>query len=190
MSSKDIVDEETPFSFSVKVGHVSSNPFLITVEADEKECAGLAKLWRIEGLTSLKADVKLSRWKRDGIRISGSFVGELVQNCVVSLKPIPTKIDDEFVTHFVPETSRLARQDDIQNGEIIIDVDGPDIPDTFSGNTIDVAAVVSEFAAMSIDPYPRDPNAEIEEKFQSGMEEDDDAPSPFAALAAIKSELK
>lgn len=190
MNSKDIADDEQPFSFLVKVGHVSSNPVSIILEADEKEREGLAKLWKIESVTSLKADVKTSRWKRDGLRISGSFVGELVQNCVVSLKPISTKIEDEFFSHFVPDTSKLARRDNIQNGELIIDVEGPDIPDTFSGNTIDIAAVVSEFAAMAIDPYPRDPEAEIEEKFKSDSGQDDAAPSPFAALAAIKSELK
>lgn len=162
----------------------------MTIGADEKEREGLAKLWKIVGVTSLKADLKLVRWKRDGIRVSGTFVGELVQTCVVSLKPISTKIEDEFVTHCVPETSKLARQDNLQNGELIIDVDGPDIPDTFSGNAIDIAAIVSEFAAMAIDPYPRDPEAEIDEKFQIGNNEDDAAPSPFAALAAIKSELK
>lgn len=190
MNSNDTADVEHPFSFPVKVGHISSNPVSLAIEADEKECEGLARLWKVESVTSLKASVKTGRWKRDGLRISGTFVGELVQNCVVSLKPITTKIEDEFVSHFVPDTSKLARRDNLQNGEVIIDVDGPDIPDTFSGNTIDIAVVVAEFAAMAIDPYPRDPEAEIEEKFQSGSSADDEAPSPFAALAAIKSELK
>lgn len=190
MNLKDIPDEEQPFSFLVKVGHVSSNPVSITLEADEKEREGLAKIWKIVSVKSLKAEIRTSRWKRDGLRISGQFVGELVQDCVVSLKPISTKIEDEFVAHFVPDTSKLARQDNLQNGELIIDVEGPDIPDTFSGNTIDIAVVVSEFAAMAIDPYPRDPDAEIDEKFQSRSGDDDKVPSAFAALAAIKSELK
>lgn len=190
MNSKDIVDESVPFSFQVKVGHVVSKSVSITLEADEKEREGLAKLWKIVGVKSLKADLKMSRWKRDGLRIAGTFVGELVQDCVVSLKPIPTRIEDEFVNHFVPDTSKLARQDNLQNGEVIIDIDGPDIPDTFTGNTIDIAAVVTEFAAMAIDPYPRDPEAEIAEKFQRGSDDDDKSPSPFAALASIKSELK
>ncbi|MEW7007594.1 MULTISPECIES: YceD family protein [unclassified Lentilitoribacter] len=190
MNLENISDAEQPFTFPVKVGHVSSNPISITIEADGKELEGLAKFWKVIGVTSLKADVKLSRWKRDGVRVSGHFEGKLIQDCVVSLKPINTEINDDFVAFYVPETSKLARQDNIQNGELIIDVDGPDIPDTFSGNTIDVAAVVSEFAAMAIDPYPRDPEAEIDQKFQSGSIEDDAPPSPFAALAAIKSELE
>ena len=183
------IDENVPFSFPVKVGHVALNAVTIKIEADEKERAGLAKLWNIVAVDALTADVRLSRWKRDGIRVSGHFHGALKQICVASLQPISTVIEDEFTAHFVPETSKLARRDDIQNGEIIIDVDGPDIPDTFTANTIDIGEVVAEYAALVIDPYPRDPEAIIDEKFQSSDLEDDKAPSPFAALASIKDEL-
>ena len=186
---KKDIDENVPFSFPVKVGHVASNAVTIKIEANQKEREGLAKLWNIVGVDSLTADVRLSRWKRDGVRVSGRFRGELKQICVASLQPISTVIDDEFTAHFVPETSKLARRDDIHDGEIIIDVDGPDIPDTFTANTIDIAEVVAEYAALVIDPYPRDPDAIIDEKYQASEIEDDKAPSPFAALATIKDEL-
>lgn len=186
---KKEIDENVPFSFPVKVGHVASNAVTIKIEADEKEREGLAKLWNIVGVDTLTADVRLSRWKRDGIRVAGTFKGELKQICVASLQPIPTLIEDEFTAHFVPETSKLARRDDIQDGEIIIDVDGPDIPDTFTANTIDIAEVVAEYAALVIDPYPRDPEVLLDEKYQTSDIDDDKAPSPFAALASIKDEL-
>ena len=186
---KKKLDENVPFSFPIKVGHVASNAVTITIEADEKERERLVNLWNVVGVDKLTADVRLSRWKRDGIRVAGTFKGELKQICVASLQPISTVIEDEFVAHFVPETSKLARRDDIQNGEIIIDVDGPDIPDTFTANTIDIGEVVAEYAALVIDPYPRDPEVQIDEKFQVSDVEDDKAPSPFAALASIKDEL-
>lgn len=182
-------DENIPFSFPIKVGHVASNAVTIKIKADDKERQGLAKLWNIVGVDTLTADVRLSRWKRDGIRVAGRFRGDLKQICVASLQPISTLIEDDFTAHFVPETSKLARRDDIQNGEIIIDVDGPDIPDTYTANTIDIGEVVAEYAALVIDPYPRDPEVLIEEKFQASDTEDDKAPSPFAALASIKDEL-
>tara|TARA_R110002126_G_scaffold119411_1_gene260361 strand:+ start:1444 stop:2019 length:576 start_codon:yes stop_codon:yes gene_type:complete len=185
-----IVDENTPFSFPVKVGHVSTNAVVIKLEADDREKRALAKFWNVIDVTELKAKLRLSRWKRDGVRISGEFTAKLVQNCVVSLLPINTHASEEFVAHFVPETSKLARRDDIQNGEIIIDVDGPDIPDTFTANTIDIAQVVTEYVAMAIDPYPRDPEVEIDNKFQPGAEKNDEKPSPFAILASIKDDLE
>lgn len=182
-------NSDIPFSFPVKVGHVSSNPVSIDLEANEKERKALAESWNIVDLLSLKAKLRLTRWKRNGVRVAGEFEASFIQNCVVSLLPIQTHASEEFVAHFVPDNSKLARQDNIQNGELIIDVDGPDIPDTFSGNTIDVAAVVAEYVAMAIDPYPRDEKAVLGDKFSNSADDTEKSPSPFAALASIKGDL-
>ena len=40
-------------------------------------------------------------------------------------------------------------------GEIILDAEGPDSPETFSGDTIDVGALAEQFFGLAIDPYPR-----------------------------------
>lgn len=184
------VEDKSPFSFEVKVTSVSSNPFSVTMDASKDECAALAEFWNINAVKSLSAEVRLSRWKRDGIKLSGHFEGVLEQICVVSLNPVETSISDEFTSHFVPETSRLARQEEQIDGELIIDVDGPDIPDTFSGNVIDVGAVVAEFAAMAIDPYPRSEDAEVDPKYQENdVDLSNDKISPFAGLAALKGKM-
>ena len=36
-----------------------------------------------------------------------------------------------------------------------LDAEGPDSPETFSGETIDVGALAEEFFGLAIDPYPR-----------------------------------
>ena len=41
----------------------------------------------------------------------------------------------------------------------MLDADGPDSPETFSGDTIDVGALAEEFFGLAIDPYPRKPGA-------------------------------
>ncbi len=64
-------------------------------------------------------------------------------------------IDEKVEQIFVPEGSKLARLTTNEDGEIVLDPDGPDIPDQFVGDTIDVGVVVAEFAALAIDPYPR-----------------------------------
>ena len=35
-------DDDTPFSYPVKVGHISANPVEVTISADAAERAGLA----------------------------------------------------------------------------------------------------------------------------------------------------
>lgn len=183
-------NDQAPLSFEVKVTSVSSNPFEVHIDASEEECQALAQFWNIAAVKSLSAHVRLSRWKRDGVKLSGHFEGVLAQSCVVSLKLVETHIRDDFISHFVPDTSKLARQDDALNGELVIDVDGPDIPDTFSANVIDVGAVVAEFAAMAIDPYPRAANVEIDAKYQTdNAVQNEDKISPFAGLSALKDQM-
>ncbi|WP_027486142.1 YceD family protein [Allorhizobium undicola] len=180
MTKRD-TDTETAFSFPVKVGHISANPVQVHLEADEAECAGLARLWRVLAVKSLKADLKLSRWKRDGVRIKGTVEAEIEQACVVTLEPVASSIREEVEQVFLPEGSKLIRLMTDGQGEMVLDPDGPDIPETFAGDTIDAGLLVSEFAALAIDPYPRKQGVEF-----SGHSEDTGAeiirPSPFAAL--------
>ena len=37
----------------------------------------------------------------------------------------------------------------------MLDAEGPDSPETFTGDTIDVGALAEEFFGLAIDPYPR-----------------------------------
>lgn len=172
-------DRAAPFSYSVKVGHVSANPLTVTITADADERSALARTWGVLDVSELHAEMQVSRWKRDGVRVKGRCQARLTQACVVTLEPVEAVIDEPFEALFVPEGSRLARSE--ADGEVVIDAEGPDMPEPFAGDTIDVGAVVAEFAALAIDPYPRKPGAE----FHHGAEGPDDEAevvSPFAAL--------
>ncbi|MCM2292127.1 DUF177 domain-containing protein [Allorhizobium sp. BGMRC 0089] len=178
MKSHDL--EAVPFSFPVKVGNISANPVQVHLEADAEELKGLAKLWKVLDVVWLKADLHVARWKKDGVRIKGEVKAEIEQACVVTLEPVRTMIDERVEQVFVPEGSKLARIVLDGNGEMVLDPEGPDIPDLFNGDTIDAGALVCEFAALAIDPYPRKPGVE----FTGPKEESDNVirPSPFAAL--------
>ncbi|GAC1042614.1 YceD family protein [Rhizobium sp. No.120] len=179
--------DETPFSYPVKVGHISANPVDVHIEADDRELVGLAALWNVLSVGKLEADLKISRWKRDGVRIKGNVKAKIVQACVVTLEPVESDIDEDFEHIFVPEDSKLARAPSVDAGEMILDPDGPDLPETFTGDTIDAGAVVAEFAALAIDPYPRKPGVEFEAHIED-TGEDDRKPSPFAVLKDWKKE--
>jgi uncharacterized metal-binding protein YceD (DUF177 family) len=185
--SKTKSDPENPFSYLVKVGHISANPVDVHVEADATELKGLAALWNVLSVESLAADLKISRWKRDGIRVKGNVRAKLFQACVVTLDPVEGNINEDFEQIFVPDGSKLARAPVGDAGELLLDPDGPDLPETFTGDTIDAGAVVTEFAALAIDPYPRKPGID----FQDHIEDtgaDDRKPSAFAVLKDWKKE--
>ncbi len=169
------------FSYLVKVGHVSANPVRVRLAADERERQALANVWNIEGVNSLSAELQIARWKKDGVRITGRVSGEIVQACVVTLEPVVSTVDQEIDQIFVPEGSKLARIVADGAGEMVLDPDGPDLPETFVGDTIDAGELVAEFAALGIDPYPKKPGAEFAAHIESA-DDVDRKPSPFAVL--------
>lgn len=172
-------------SFPVQVKRLPQKGLTIKIEADSKERDALRDFHELEDVKSFKADLQIIPWKKDGIRIRGTVKADIVQSCVVTLEPIDAKIDAEIDSLFVPQDSRLARLPLDENGELIISAEGPDIPETFSGDSLDAGAIAEEFFELAIDPYPRKPEAEaappVEVTF--GTEGDDEKPvNPFAGL--------
>ena len=176
-----------PFSHRIRVGQISHNPLELRIEADGKERAGLARLWGILGVEALSADLKVRRWKKDGVKVVGAIHAEVTQACVVTLEPVAQVIDKDIDETFVPEGSPLARMPANDAGEIVLDPDGPDLPEPFAGDSIDVGALVAEMAAMALDPYPRKVDALFEGR-DDGDADDEAKPSPFAALKNLKLE--
>ncbi len=84
----------------------------------------------------------------------GRIDAEIVQACVVTLEPLTNTIAEEIDTIFVPENSRLARIELDESGEILLDAEGADIPETFVGDRIDVGAVAEEFLIWPSIPIP------------------------------------
>ena len=173
------------FSFKVNVGHVSTNPVTVFLEADPDERKALADRWNVDRVDAVIAELALSRWKRDGVRIKGRVEADIVQHCVVSLEPVTDHIDESFEALYVPEGSKLARIVTDESGEMVVEAEGPDVPESFAGDSIDVGAVCEEFVVLAINPYPRLEGVVLESPEQTG-DVDDTAPSPFAGLEGWK----
>ncbi|SIP95465.1 Uncharacterized metal-binding protein YceD, DUF177 family [Rhizobium sp. RU20A] len=182
-------DIKVPFAWDVRVGHISANPVSISLKADEKERAALAGFWEIEAVEKLEASLQLTRWKRDGVKMKGEVRARIVQACVLTLEPVVSDIREEVEVIFVPEGSKLARIPANDSGEMILDPDGPDMPELFTGDSIDVGAAVAEQVALAIDPYPRKPGASFGERIESTVA-DDKKPNPFAVLQGLKAKDK
>ncbi|HTO30166.1 MAG TPA: DUF177 domain-containing protein [Pararhizobium sp.] len=174
-------DEKPAFSYPVKVGNISANAVKVHLEANEAERAALREQWNVSDVLSLTSDLQIARWKKDGVKIKGHVKAKIVQACVVTLDPVEAEIDEPVEAIFVPENSRLARIAATDSVEMILDPEGPDLPDTFTGDTIDVGLAVTEYAALAIDPYPRKAGASFEERIESSQK-DDVRPNPFAVL--------
>ncbi len=174
-----------PLSHMVSIVRLPQKGMPVKLVAKPGELAALAKAHHLESVTAFEADLLVSRWRSEGVKVSGRVRATIVQACSITLEPLDAVIDEEIDAMYVPENSRLARPKFDADGEMILDAEGPDAPETFTGDTIDVGALAEEFFALGIDPYPRKPGTELPAEF-SGETEEPAKVSPFAKLAALK----
>ena len=144
----------SPLSYPVNVARLPQRGMQVRIDADAEQRAALAAIHSLEGVESLQADLLAAPWKRNGVRVSGSVSATVDQLCVVSLEPMRNEMKEEIDMVFLPQDSKLGREGFGQGGEIVLDFDGDDSPETFSGDWIDVGALAEEFFGLGIDPYP------------------------------------
>ena len=178
--------EAGPLSFFITVSTLPKAGMPVRFEATEAECAAVARTLEIPAVEGLTADVEVKAWRNGGVKIKGKLLADVVQTDVVTLDPLHQKVAEEVDLVFVPENSRLARLPQPQDGELHLDPEGDDIPETFSGDRIDLGAVLTEILALGLDPYPRGQGASFDE-FDTDPEPDVGRVSPFATLAKLKS---
>src|SRR5690606_32620972 len=143
----------------------------VTIEADADQRAALARAHDLETVDSFAAQLDVTAWKKGGIKVTGRVTAAIVQACVVTLEPVAQAIDEDIAGLFLPEGSKLAIPSRSTEGEILLDAEGDDGPELFSGDVVDVGQLAEEFFAMGIDPYPRRAGVEV-----SVSDEDVDEP--------------
>jgi uncharacterized metal-binding protein YceD (DUF177 family) len=119
---------------------------------------------------ALAATFRLVRTGAGRIAATAELRGRLVRDCVVTLEPFETAIEEAFSVVFVPEPLLGAA----------IDLDGPD-EISYAAGAIDLGEAVAEQVALALDPYPKSPGAALPDVPADAPAE---APeSPFAGLA-------
>lgn len=158
---------KSPVSFSVHVARLPQKGLPILIDADARQRAALAVVHGVFSVERFRAELLVVSWKRNGVRVEGKVEAEIIQECVVTLDPVHNHIDERVAATFLPEDSKLGRLGFEGGGEIMIDPEGEDSPETFSGDTIDVGALAEQIFGLAIDPYPRSQQAAVPE-LQSG----------------------
>ena len=154
------------------------------IEANPAECRALAKRFRLEAVASLTATLRLIRLRGGQagmVRVRGRLVAEVVQNCVVTLEPVPARVEESFNALFAPEA-------EVGDDEALFDpfAEEETVPEAMANGVIDLGELTAQHLSLALDPYPRAPGVEF-----TGF--DDDAPdeevsprNPFGALAALR----
>lgn len=169
-------DGRSPISFPVNVARLPQKGMPVRIDADENQRAALASVHGLNLVSRLSVQMEVVGWKKGGVRVTGRVKADIEQACIATLEPVDEEVDEDFSALFLPEGSRLAVPQQMVEGEMILDAEGEDAPELFSGDTIDVGALAEEFFALGINAYPRKEGAAA----PSGDEEQEERRGPLA----------
>lgn len=171
----------------------------LTLTATEAERVALMKRFDLESLSVFEAAVMVQHVhgdarRKDWIQATGKLRAEYAQRCVVTLQPVPQKLDLDLNLTFAP---MAAMADDQIGSEIVIDPHQTDDPDPIENGKIDLGEAIAQQFAMTLDPYPKAPGAKISQQYQADgddkihdFRENQQKSAPFADLAPLKGRPK
>jgi uncharacterized metal-binding protein YceD (DUF177 family) len=162
-------DPVAEFSRRVPLTRLGPEPFRQEIAASAVERTALAERFGLISLDRLSATVELARERGGTILLSAEFAGEFVQECAVTLDPVPDGIVASFSLRYgPPEAEPVTESDDDPAFEPLV------------ADVIDIGEAVAQEFSLSLPPFPRAPDAEID---LDAADATDDG--PFAALARL-----
>ena len=165
------------FSRTVRIDTLGPAPRSISIGADEQERRALAQRFGLVGVDRLSAEASLTR-NGEEVKVTGRLSAAVTQSCVATDAPVPEQIEEEFSILFRPEPQVAGAEEEIELTEGEMDVA------FYDGAAIDVGEAVAETLSLSLDPYPRSPEAEAALK-EAGVLSEEEA-KPAGALAGLK----
>jgi uncharacterized metal-binding protein YceD (DUF177 family) len=149
--------------------------------ASLEELARVATSLDLASCRVLQADYRIDPSAGGRYRLSGRLHAGVTQMCVVTLDPIDSTIEEDFVAVFWPE----EELPEPESGEVAIDEEGEREP--IIAGRIGVGRVVFESLAAALDPFPRKPDAVLDWQPPASQEGEGGKPdSPFSVLANLK----
>jgi len=167
---------QPPFSHPVPVATLHGETHLKLVP-DAEVRARIAKFLSLHAIDSFRVDMAITQASTGWGSVEGTREAKVWPICGVSLEPFEEAVSETLTVRLAPESliERMTKRAEENNDEDF------EPPDPIIEGTIDFGALATEFLALSLDPFPRKPDAE----FKGGDLLDPD-PSPFDALKALK----
>ncbi len=147
--------------------------------------AALAAELGLTGLRKLRFSGELRASGKRDWTLKAKLGATVVQDCVVTLEPVTTRIDVPVERLF---SADLSTPDDEEETEVPEDDSVEPL-----GSHIDPFEVMTEALALAVPDYPRKPDADLGEAVftepgQKAMTQEDT--KPFAGLANLRDQLK
>ena len=66
----------------------------VVIEATDKQRAALAEIHALASVERFRAELLVSPWKRNGVQVEGKVEADIVQECIVTLEPLPDHVTE------------------------------------------------------------------------------------------------
>lgn len=177
---------QTEFYRPFDTGEMSDDAVEREISANDSERAALAQRFGLQTLDRLSATLAVRRVSDAMFHVSGRLSAAVVQQCVVTLEPVRTSLDEPVAVTFVKPKAVAKKGKAAVEADEGLEDEGPEIMD---GDLIDLGEAVAQQLAVSLDPYPRAPGASLEAVLPPtlAVEKDEEKrPSPFAVLETLR----
>jgi len=186
MKRTESSDATNEFSRPLSVADLGAATREEHIEADASERRSLAERFAISAIDRLVADLRVGRIKRGSyVRVEGRLEAEVVQECVVTLEPVRSCIEEEFMLLFGG-----AESGEKENRTVVVTLEEEVEP--IADGLIDLGEAVVEQLALALPPYPRSLAADragvpqAPETPEEGQDRGESANKPFSVLASLK----
>jgi|MDSW01.1.fsa_nt_gb uncharacterized metal-binding protein YceD (DUF177 family) len=185
--------EDSEWAFWIEVGDVEKGkPVEYRLSPSKEECICLARRLGVEAVKSLEARVKVVRIDRRVLHVTGTLSGVVVQECVKTLESFDAGISDEFDAWYAEEDqvvsfARAKHEKQRIDGESENPVlDEKDDPEPIVDGRINLGELVTQYASLSIDPYPCKVRDEDVTDIERTEPVRDESRNPFAKLKELR----
>ena len=151
---------------------------------DEGERQAIAAALGIVAVKKLRFAGRLSPADRQDWTLEAELGATVVQNCVVTLEPVTSRIDEAVTRRY------LARFEEPEAGEVEMPEDDTAEP---LPRALDLVAVMMEALSLALPPFPRAEGADLGEAVfaEPGTAPmTDEEAKPFAGLAGLRARLE
>lgn len=152
--------DKAEWSHLVSIEDLGTGPKTYRFDADEQECADLARRFGIVSVESASASVTLQAIGGGTVQAIGTVVAELTQGCVVSLAPVPARVEETFEGWFGDKTKAVSfvkakHEREAKKGHTEAEVLEESIdPEPVVNGKVDIGELATQYLSLALDPYP------------------------------------
>ena len=148
------------FSREIALDKITNTPFVYHIQADFKECQALAKRFGVAAINQLEASFTITQGVSGKLfEVDGHIHAKINQECIVSLEEFSTALS--FPIRLI---LRNYGKDDLQTLDYNLNLDEEDVEDLRGKSVFDLGEIAAQYLSLAIDPYPRSPTAELQNK--------------------------